>query len=207
MKSKKPRRIGVYAGTFNPVHTGHISFALQALEQAELDSVYFLPERRPRHKSGVEHFGHRVAMLKQAARPHPKFSVLELDDVSFSVARTLPRLQARFGTDYIVLLFGSDVVKSLPSWPQAKQLLSNCEFIIGCREEDNPETIERLVTGWANKPKEYAVLTSYAPKVSSGRVRAALQQRQPVQGILKSVERYSNQNWLYVSLAVTLSDR
>ncbi|HVV66988.1 MAG TPA: nicotinate (nicotinamide) nucleotide adenylyltransferase [Candidatus Saccharimonadales bacterium] len=202
MKSEKITRIGIYAGTFDPVHAGHVTFALQALKESGLDMVYFLPERRPRHKKGVEHFGHRVAMLKQAIQPHPKFSVLELDDVSFSVVRTLPSLQTRFRNSQLVLLFGSDAIKNLPSWPRSNQLLSACELIIGCRKEDNPKNIEYLIASWADRPKSYAVLKSYAPQVSSGRIRSALQKHQPVQGILKSVERYSNKNWLYISLAV-----
>lgn len=40
-------RIGIYSGSFNPVHAGHIAFALQALESANLKTIYFLPERRP----------------------------------------------------------------------------------------------------------------------------------------------------------------
>src|SRR3982751_4027627 len=110
-------RIGIYAGTFDPVHAGHIAFALQAMERADLDSLCFLPERRARTKQGVEHFGHRVAMLRRATQPHPKFSVLELDDVSFTVERTLPALYKRFPQTQLIFLFGSDAVEQLPNWP------------------------------------------------------------------------------------------
>src|SRR4051812_4657029 len=95
------KRIGIYAGTFDPVHSGHVSFALQALKAAELDKVYFLPERRPRNKQHVEHFGHRTAMLKRAAQPHSQFEVLEMVDISFSVERTLPKLQKQFEGDQL----------------------------------------------------------------------------------------------------------
>src|SRR4051812_40769392 len=84
----KSKRIGIYAGTFNPVHTGHVAFALQAVKEANLDEVYFVPERQPRGKAGVEHFGHRVAMLKRALRPYKQFDVLELVDVNMTVNRT-----------------------------------------------------------------------------------------------------------------------
>src|ERR1035438_181672 len=92
----RPKRIGIYSGTFNPIHTGHITFALQATTEASLDKIYFLPERKPRNKAQVEHFAHRVAMIKQAIRPHPKFNILELTDPSFSVKASLPKLQAIF---------------------------------------------------------------------------------------------------------------
>src|ERR1700712_538230 len=103
-------RIGIYAGTFHPVHAGHITFALQALEAAQLDMVYFMPERRPRHKQQVEHFAHRVAMITRAAKPYQYFDVLEFVDVNFSIERTLPALQQRFAGDELVFLFGSDVL-------------------------------------------------------------------------------------------------
>lgn len=196
-------RIGIYAGTFDPVHGGHIAFALQAMERAGLDKLYFLPERRPRHKKGVEHFGHRVAMLQKAVRPHPKFAVLELDDSSFNIMRTLPKLQARFAGDQLVFLFGSDVIADLPTWPQAERLLEDSELVVGCRREDDPAIIRECINNWPLTPRVCMVFSSYAPEVSSGRVRDALRQRRSVRGLLKSVERYSNRNWLYVSLART----
>ncbi|HVV25608.1 MAG TPA: nicotinate (nicotinamide) nucleotide adenylyltransferase [Candidatus Saccharimonadales bacterium] len=199
------KRIGIYAGTFDPVHAGHIGLALQALEQAGLDAVYFLPERRPRHKSGVEHFGHRVAMLKKAVQPHPKFEVLELDDVSFSVVRTLPKLQAKFRRSQLVFLFGSDAISDLPSWPQAERLLSQAELVVGCRWQDDSADIQALIGSWPIVPRAHTVINSYAPDISSGKVRGALRRRQPIRGLLKSVEQYSNQNWLYISLAETAS--
>lgn len=196
-------RIGIYAGTFDPVHAGHISFALQALTAAQLDRVYFLPERRPRGKAGVEHFGHRVAMLKRALQPHNQFAVLELVDVSFSVERTLPALQKQFAGDTLVFLFGSDVVPGLSNWPHADKLLASGELVIGLRNQDDRDSLHGIVEAWPVQPKAVTVFPSYAPAVSSGKVREALRRRQPADGLLSSVERYSDRNWLYVSLVDT----
>lgn len=195
------KRVGIYAGAFDPVHAGHISFALQALRAAKLDRIYFLPERRPREKSGVEHFGHRVAMLKRALKPHERFEVLELVDVSFSVERTLPALQKRFAGDELVFLFGSDVVPGLSDWPNADRLLAAGELVVGLRNQDDRASLHAIVEAWPVQPKAVTVFPSYAPAVSSGRVREALRRRQPAAGLLTSVERYSDRHWLYVSLA------
>ena len=67
------KRIGIFAGTFDPVHKGHISFALQAIEAAGLDEVVFLPEPRPRHKQSVTDQSHRIAMINLAIKAYPKF--------------------------------------------------------------------------------------------------------------------------------------
>ena len=198
---KQQKRIGVYAGAFNPVHAGHIAFALQALETSKLDAVYFLPERRPRHKPGVEHFGHRVAMLKRAARPHPKLGVMELVDVSFTVKRTLPELQKHFPGSQLVFLFGSDVVRNLPQWPEAETLLRAAELVVGTRAEDMQQLIERHIAAWPVQPKQLTVFKSYAADISSSQVRQALQRRKYVRGLLSSVARYSERHWLYISLA------
>jgi len=194
------RRIGIYAGTFDPVHAGHVSFALQAILAARLDKVYFLPERRPRNKQHVEHFGHRVAMLRRAIKPHPQFEVLELVDVSFSVERTLPELQRRFKGSELVFLFGSDVLQNLRNWSKADQLLAESELVIGLREQDDRGKLHGLIEAWPVPPKALTIFASYAPEVSSGRIRDALRRRQPTSGLLTSVERYSDHNWLYVSL-------
>jgi nicotinate-nucleotide adenylyltransferase len=192
-------RIGIYSGTFDPVHSGHITFALQSLKAAKLDSVYFLPERRPRNKQQVEHFGHRVAMLKRALKPYPEFKVLELVDINFSVGGTLPKLRQLFLGDELVFLFGSDVVGGLASWPHSKELLGSSELVIGLRFQAERSAIHDIVESWQAQPKTVTIFDSFAPEVSSSRIREALRRRQPTKGLLKSVEHYNNRNWLYVS--------
>ncbi|MDB5170799.1 MAG: Cytidyltransferase-related protein [Candidatus Saccharibacteria bacterium] len=200
--TKKARRIGIYAGTFNPVHAGHVAFALQALKSAKLDCLYFLPERQPRHKKGAEHFGHRVAMLERATQPHPQFGVLELPDGNFSVQRTLPRLKKLYPNDQLVFLFGSDVVHGLGEWPYAAQLLKSSEIVVGLRSGGKTKKdVQHVINGWQQQPKKVVMFESFAPDISSGMVREALRKRQYVRGLLASVARYSNRHWLYVSLA------
>ena len=195
------KRIGIYSGTFDPVHAGHLSFALQAIEAANLDIVYFLPERRPRGKIGTEHFGHRVAMLERATKPHNKLKVLELEDVNFSVATTLPRLRKRFRSSKLVFLVGSDVVQGMRAWQNVDRLLAGSELLVGMRAADNQTLVQESIARWPVQPRDLTIIESYAPAISSRSIREGLQKRQPAPGLLKSVERYSNRNWLYVSLA------
>ena len=194
-------KIGIYAGTFDPVHAGHITFAIQSLSAAGLNKVYFLPERRPRQKKGVEHFAHRVAMLKSALKPYPEFEVMEMVDISFSSEYTLPRLKSQLPDVELVYLFGSDVVKGMDQWPGVAGLLKNTELVIGLRFQDDRDAIHKTIEGWKTQPKAVTVINSFAPKVSSGKVRQALRQHETAEGMLKSVERYSNRHWLYVSLS------
>jgi nicotinate-nucleotide adenylyltransferase len=194
-------RIGIYAGTFNPVHSGHVAFALQAMDAAGLDEVYFLPERQPRGKQQVEHFGHRVGMLEHALKPHPQLKVLELVDANFSIARTLPELRRRFAGSELVFLFGSDVVPSIGEWPNASRFLTDLELVVGIRSRDNREDLKRIVEAWQPQPRSVIMFDSYAPDISSGIIREALRTGNPTPGLLASVERYSDRHWLYVSLS------
>jgi nicotinate-nucleotide adenylyltransferase len=195
------KRIGIYAGTFDPVHTGHVAFAIQALQVAKLDEIYFLPERQPRNKQGVAHFAHRVAMLNRAARPYQQFHVLELTDINFSSERTLPKLQRQFSGNQLVFLFGSDVIDGLMSWPKVERILNDCELIIGVRHEDDIEGIKQQIMEWPIQPANLTIFASYAPDVSSGNIREALRKRENVHGLLSSVQRYSDHHWLYVSFS------
>jgi len=194
-------RIGIYAGTFDPVHVGHITNALQTMTIATLDRLYFLPERRPRHKQGVEHFGHRVAMLRRALRPYNQFDILELTDVSFSVEHTLPHLRQVFRDDELVFLFGSDVFPGLATWPKIERLLKDCELVISLRDQDDVEKVKSQIEALPWQPKAVTIFQSFAPNVSSGKIRAALRRRTKTHGLLASVQRYSDRHWLYVSLA------
>jgi nicotinate-nucleotide adenylyltransferase len=201
-EQQRMRRVGIYAGTFNPVHAGHITFALQTIAQAKLDEVVFLPERQPRFKTGVEHFGHRVGMLNRAVRPHRKLSVLELTDRYFSVKRTLSQLQRKYPGAQLVFLIGSDVLTQLPMWPDAERLLQASELVIGLRGEASFEQVQAQLRALPHKPVGCVVLRSQVAAASSGQIRAALRRRISAVGCLPSVQRYASQNWLYVSVNV-----
>ena len=195
----KASRVGIYAGTFDPVHAGHITFALEAIERGELDEVIFLPERKPRHKSGVEHFGHRVAMLNRAIRPHRKLSVLELVDTNFTVQKTLPRLKTLLPEARFSFLIGADVLTTLPYWPGAEKLLKH-DLIVGRRADEPIGWLHQQLEMLPVRPPTVTIVDSIIPNVSSGRIRHALRHNQMVEGVLKSVHRYASQNWLYISV-------
>lgn len=194
-------RVGIYAGAFDPVHSGHIAFALQAMQAAKLDRVVFMPERRPRHKPGVEHYAHRIAMLKAALALHPNLAVMEVVDRHFTVRRTWPLLQSTFKGTELVLLMGSDAVASLPYWPGAERMLQSTELVVGVRSEQQHAAVGQLISSWQTIPVATTILDSHAPHISSSRIRQALRENQITDGLLKSVQRYARQQWLYVSPA------
>ena len=191
------QRIGIYAGTFDPVHAGHIAFALYAQQIAKLDSVYFLPERLPRHKPHVTHLAHRVAMLELALAPYPSLGVLELVDTRFTIKRTLPQLRRVYGDAELVFLCGSDVFQHVPQWPLIDVLCKDASFVVSLRADDSVETIK--VTSKALRV-ETMIVDSFYPDVRSRDIREALRAGKESPGLLESVTRYAKAEWLYIRI-------
>ncbi len=186
------KRVGVFSGTFDPVHEGHVSFALGALQRAKLDKVVFLPERSPRGKAGVGDFDHRVAMLRLAARQSDKLDVLVLDDEQFTVDRTLPELQRQFSGAQLVLLCGSDVIQTFQSrWPGLETLLANVKLAVGLRAGESQSEATRLLMNLNITANVTFVETPHA-HISATQVRAG-----EVLGMNPLVRDYIATNQLY----------
>lgn len=201
MDKAQKLRIGIYAGTFDPVHSGHVAFALQAQQEAGLDEVCFLPERMPRNKTGVEHFAHRVAMLKHALRPYPQFSIAEFVDKKFTVNRMLPQLKKAYAGSQLVLLMGSDVFVQLPQWHEYHQLLEACEIVVSIRDARELSVVLQVAQSIGIPSQTITIVDSVEPAVSSGRLRDALRRNTWAKGLLPSVHRYARRAWLYTSVS------
>lgn len=126
--------IGIFAGTFDPVHNGHIAFANAAIEKCGLSKVIFLPERQPRYKTAVTAFKHRLAMLETVVATQPLFEVLPLPDRYFTVSATWLKLQKRYSGNELALLIGADTAAHISLWPDSKLLYASATFIVGARK-------------------------------------------------------------------------
>jgi nicotinate-nucleotide adenylyltransferase len=194
------QRIGIYAGVFDPVHSGHISFALQALSEDNLAEVYFLPERMPWYKPSTEHYGHRVAMLRQAIKPHDQLSLLELVDRRFSVQKTLPQLQRLFPDVLLTFLMGADVFTNIPKWQRAAQLVQGVAFVVAVRSPQDLAAVNATVALFGVPSSSVTIVDSMRPEVSSTKLRYAIRQNRKDKGLLMSVEKYARREWLYASV-------
>jgi nicotinate-nucleotide adenylyltransferase len=124
------KRVGIYAGTFDPIHEGHLAFAKQALQTSTLDKIFFLVEPRPRRKQGVRALEHREAMVRLAVADNPCLGIIQLEHSNFTVEETLPKLQALFEGAELHFLMGEDVFAHLNAWPNVNELLASSSFII-----------------------------------------------------------------------------
>lgn len=180
------KKIGILAGTFDPVHQGHVAFALAAIEVSELDKVIFLPEARPRGKTKVSPLKHRLKMLTLATKPYKQLAVLDLKEPQFTIAGTLPQLQKLYAGSQLYLLIGSDVQKAITTWPHAQKLLDEVDLIVG----------QRSAKPKANKSVDATIYTNYAG-LSSSALKKQLQKGQLPHGLDPAVAKYIAKNKLY----------
>ena len=146
------RRVGVFGGSFDPVHTGHLFVAQAALERAGLDEVLFVPAARPPHKLDMilSPGADRLAMLEAALRGKPEFGVeameLAREGLSYTVD-TVRALLERFGGAEEVELFliiGGDNLPGLGAWREAESLMELVTPLVVDRGVDLKEALEGI---------------------------------------------------------------
>jgi nicotinate-nucleotide adenylyltransferase len=127
------KQIGLFGGTFNPPHIGHLIIAQESLKQLKLDEVWWMPASNPPHKKKVEDVsdGHRIEMVKKTIGNNNQFflSLLEFErsGPSYTID-TIRLLKKKFPNKDFTFIMGGDMVHSLGSWHQIEQLKDLVHF-------------------------------------------------------------------------------
>ena len=139
-------RIGIYGGTFNPPHAGHIQAAKQAVTVLKLDKLVIVPTSIAPHKAIPEHSPtprQRLEMLRIAAADCPKAEVSDIElnrgGISYTF-QTVSELKERYPDAELILLMGSDMFLCFDQWKQPDDILKNVElgvFYRGSKGEKN----------------------------------------------------------------------
>lgn len=193
------KKIGIFSGTFDPIHEGHISFAREALNTFQMDKVFFLVEPRPRRKQGIKAFAHRVSMVRLAIKNEPQLGLIILKQARFSAEETLPVLQARFAGAELCMLMGEDMLGHLADWPHVTQLVEAVHFIIGVRRQ-TPSDIQKLLNNLEKTrglKLSYDVFKAQDSNISSSTVRTKLRRGQEPLGLTSEVLDYIRRHNLY----------
>jgi nicotinate-nucleotide adenylyltransferase len=128
-------RVGVFGGTFDPVHLGHLIMAEQCREQATLDQILFIPAATPPHKqrANITPFGQRVEMLTLAISGNPAFQIDPLEQdrkgPSYTVD-TLAQLKQARPRDEFFLILGSDSVRDFATWYEPQRILESVTQVL-----------------------------------------------------------------------------
>jgi len=189
--------IGLYFGTFNPIHVGHLIIANHLVEYTELDQVWLVvtPHNPHKEKSTLLNDYHRLHMVHLAIEEYPK---LRASDVEFRLpqpnytAHTLAHLGEKYPQHEFSLIMGEDNVHSLPRW-------KNFKFLI----KEYPIYVYPRILGpqqpWPEWP-EARIIRVDAPviELSATHIREAIKERKNVLPLLPTaVWKYIDHNLFY----------
>jgi nicotinate-nucleotide adenylyltransferase len=219
------RRIALFGGTFDPIHTGHLAVARAAQRRFRFDEVHFIPAAHPPHKPASEllPFAHRFAMVALACQGQVRFvpSLAEANSngasagASYSVdtVRRFQREVCRPG-DQLYFLLGADSFLEIGTWKEYETLLGLCDFVVASRPGFSTDALRRVIPqrllakrSGDTRPDRGAIrllrttvhlLDTVASRVSATAVRRRLDRGRSVHGLVpRGVEEYIIKQALY----------
>jgi len=218
--SKVQVKIGLFGGTFNPIHLGHIKAAEIVANKFSLDKLYFIPSYIPPHKESVQIASprQRLRMVELAVEPFPHFypSSIEIDagGKSYSIL-TLKKIKAQYPEAKMLFLLGVDAFLEIETWRDYENVLEQCSFIImsrpqfhleGAHEVLSKKYSQRIVDLSGNKAPIYIedsanliyLVPIQALDISSTEVRERANRNQSIEDLVpESVEHYIKEKGLY----------
>lgn len=186
-------KLGLYGGTFDPVHRAHIAVAGAALEAYSLDNVLLIPNRLPPHKESATgaSYEHRLRMVELACSGHPGLVASDIENregKSYTI-QTLERLRIEFGAQVrLYFIIGADAFAEVLLWRRVVEVFSMTEFIVVSRP------------GFAFESPEGAIvhrLDTLAFTASSTEIRHQLASGLPTPDLEPLVKEYIGANGLY----------
>lgn len=207
-------RLGIFGGTFNPIHLGHIQTVNQAASLLSLDSVALLPANIPPHKKQPTiDLSHRLAMLEAVCKQHSRFYIEDFElkqaSTSFTV-KTLTALKVQQPAQELFFFIGMDSLVNFHLWFEYQEILNLCNLVVSTRpgydvnqvqEEVKASTIsfnafEQLAEP---KPNGQIILMPDLPiDMASSRIRQMIQRNQSVEHLLPlDVHQYIKTHNLY----------
>lgn len=185
---RRVTRIGVFGGTFDPVHVGHLAIANAALEELTLDRVYFVPARRSPLKEDrpIASADDRLAMLGAATRDEPRFRVSRVELDREGPSFTVDTLETMRGEGELFLILGSDAYADFERWHEPGRIRHLATVVLAARP------------GVPNAPAGVRMLDSPLMDISSRELRArAARGRSLRYLVLEPTLRYIEEHRLY----------
>jgi nicotinate-nucleotide adenylyltransferase len=200
------RRIGVFGGSFDPIHEGHLRAAEDARVALGLERVLLVPAGSQPLKGGHAPADHRLAMVRLAVEGRDGLEVSDAEvarpGTSYTVD-TVREISKALGADVeLCLLIGTDAVRDLPDWRDVQEIFSHARPVVLQRPGDGPvdwdDLAGRLTAGLAGRLRDSTVCLKRPVDVSSTEVRRRLAAGEPVSGLVPTaVEGYIRRHGLY----------
>ena len=197
------RRLGVFGGTFDPIHNGHIAVAGAAAAALGLDEVLFIPAGRPRLRESdvVAAPHHRLRMVELATAGEPLFTSSDIEigrSGPTYTADTLEQLEGERGGCWLYLIAGMDALAKFDRWGRPQAIMERA-IIVGVprpgHERLDPAPFERVAPGSSARA---VALEGPMLDISSTEIRARARRGQPIDHLVpRDVARYISDNRLY----------
>ncbi|MDD6345382.1 MAG: nicotinate (nicotinamide) nucleotide adenylyltransferase [Oscillospiraceae bacterium] len=195
-------KTGIFGGSFNPVHNGHIHLAESIRDNLSLDRVIFVPSKISPHKSSSEYVPeiHRLKMLELAIQEKKSFEVsdyeIRCERISYSIY-TVEHFHKKYPSDELYLLIGSDMLLSFDTWYRFRDIMSLAALAVVSRNSGDFNLLSEKAVQLSQYGK--IIISSVPPfPASSTEIRKKISKNQNYACYLnKNVVQYITSNNLY----------
>ena len=173
-------RIGLFGGTFDPPHAGHIELAKKVLSDFDMDKIIFIPAGNPPHKQQQKKTDklHRYRMVQIATHGYDKFFVSDFDikneKPNYSYI-TIEHFKCKYPDSEIFFIIGADSLRDLPLWKNYRELLTMCHFIVVARPGIEKEDYYKKFSGDEPEPSVFFI-EDFSYDLSSTQLREQIPQ-------------------------------
>lgn len=200
------KRIGLYFGTFNPIHVGHLIIANHMVQFAELDQVWFVvsPQNPLKPKASLLADYHRLSLVRVAVEDNPKLAAsnieFDLTQPSYTI-HTLVALSEKHPEDDFTLIMGEDNLNTFNKWKNYEQILENYSVLVYPRVESDENLSVRSEgrSEFLDHPK-VTMIDAPLMKISASFIRKSIKDGFDVQYLLtEPVMKYVDEMNFYKS--------
>ncbi|MBL4652149.1 MAG: nicotinate-nucleotide adenylyltransferase [Flavobacteriales bacterium] len=202
MSSEK--KIGLFFGTFNPIHVGHMIIANYMANYTDLDEVWMVvtPQNPHKQKNSLLEDYHRLAMVREAVFDNNNLKAsnieFELPKLSYTI-NTLVYLEEKHPNNEFVLIMGEDNLRTFSKWKNHEQIIDHCELYVYPRALTVQEQEDNATSAATNYCHEKVTMHDVpVMKVSASFIRNAIKNRKDVQYLLtEPVHKYITEMHFY----------
>lgn len=185
--------VGIFAGTFDPIHSGHLAVARLSANQCLLDKVYFAVEAQPWGVKNPVEYKIRQVMVDLAISKDENIDQIVLEDKHFEIDKTLPKIEKKFKNNKLFFIFGADVFLNMNTynWKNLNQLLRHGMIIF-----ERGNITQKDISEHANNLGiNVAILTTDKLGSSSTKIRRSIDINSDE--IPQEVDKFIKENRLY----------
>ncbi|MBN2090059.1 nicotinate-nucleotide adenylyltransferase [candidate division KSB1 bacterium] len=192
-------KLGIYGGTFDPIHTGHLILAESVRSQLKLDKILFIPAAIPPHKteSKITSPEIRYEMLQLAVADNPYFQVSSLEIQRTGVSYTINTIktiheQMQLQREELYFILGADNILGFPTWHKPDEILELCHIVVLPRPEIDLKNIHPMLQN------KIIIVKTPIIEISSSVIRQLSKQGRSIRYLVpESIFQYLQRNQLY----------